>query len=110
MSLGKREFLRALGCASAAGLALGSYTGADAATAQRGLYDIPRFGQVSLLHMTDCHAQLLPLRFREPSVNIGVGGMQGRPPHLVGPVFRPTRCVRSTACQSPSSARRLRMG
>ena len=84
MSLGKREFLQALGCASAAGLALGTYTESDAATAQRGLYDIPRFGQVSLLHMTDCHAQLLPLRFREPSVNIGVAAMQGRPPHLVG--------------------------
>ena len=45
MSLGKREFLQALGCASAAGLALGRHAEADAATAQRGLYEIPRFGQ-----------------------------------------------------------------
>ena len=84
MSLREREFLQVIGCAAAAGLALGRHAEADAATAQRGLYDIPRFGRVSLLHMTDCHAQLLPLRFREPSVNLGVGPMRGRPPHLIG--------------------------
>ena len=49
------------------------------------LYDMPRLRRdVSFLHMTDCHAQLLPMRFREPSVNLGVGAMQGRLPHLVG--------------------------
>lgn len=48
------------------------------------LYDLPAFGNVSLLHFTDCHAQLLPLYFREPSVNIGVGRAAGQPPHLVG--------------------------
>jgi S-sulfosulfanyl-L-cysteine sulfohydrolase len=40
-----------------------------------------------VLHMTDTHAQLLPAHFREPSVNIGIGGMAGRPPHLVGQAF-----------------------
>ena len=84
MSLSKREFLQVLGAASAAGLALGRYADADAATAQQGLYELPNFGNVSLLHMTDCHAQLLPIHFREPSVNIGIGGMQGQLPHLVG--------------------------
>ena len=39
---------------------------------------------MSLLHITDCHAQLLPSYFREPSVNLGVGAMQGQLPHLVG--------------------------
>src|SRR6201999_2718296 len=37
--------------------------------------------------MTDTHAQLLPVYFREPSVNLGIGAMQGRPPHLVGRAF-----------------------
>ena len=48
------------------------------------MYDLPAFGNLSLLHFTDCHAQLLPVHFREPSVNIGVGGALGKAPHLVG--------------------------
>jgi S-sulfosulfanyl-L-cysteine sulfohydrolase len=84
MSLSKREFLQVLGAASVAGMNLGQHANADAATAQAGLYELPPFGNVSLLHMTDCHAQLLPIRFREPSVNLGFGSMQGQLPHLVG--------------------------
>ena len=84
MNLSKREFLQVMASASAAGLALGQYADADAATAERGLYDLPPFGNVSLLHMTDCHAQLKPIYFREPSVNLGLAGMRGQLPHLVG--------------------------
>ena len=84
MSLSKREFLQVLGAASVAGMGLGRYADADAATAEQGLYDIPRVGQVSFLHMTDCHAQLKPIYFREPNVNLGLGSMQGKLPHLVG--------------------------
>ncbi|HUI95463.1 MAG TPA: thiosulfohydrolase SoxB [Xanthobacteraceae bacterium] len=51
------------------------------------LYDIGRFGNARVLHMTDTHAQLAPVHFREPSVNIGVGSMAGKPPHLVGQAF-----------------------
>ena len=87
MSMSKRDFLQVLGAASAAGMGLGRWAEADAATASQGLYELPRFGQVSFLHMTDCHAQLRPLRFREPSVNLGVGTMQGQWPHLVGEPF-----------------------
>jgi sulfur-oxidizing protein SoxB len=51
------------------------------------LYDIGRFGNVRLLHLTDTHAQLQPVYFREPSVNIGISAMRGQPPHLVGRAF-----------------------
>ena len=84
MSLSKREFMQVLGAASVAGMALGRHAEADAATAQKGLYDVPKFGNVSFLHMTDCHAQLKPIYFREPSLNLGLGGQKGQLPHLVG--------------------------
>ncbi|MBS0302030.1 MAG: thiosulfohydrolase SoxB [Proteobacteria bacterium] len=84
MNLTKREFMQVLGAASAAGLGLGRFADASAQTAAEGLYDLPRFGNVSFLHMTDCHAQLKPIYFREPSVNLGVADMKGRLPHLVG--------------------------
>ena len=78
--MNRREFLSTLAAAAAYGVPL------DAARAQvtQSLYDVPRFGNVSLLHFTDCHAQLLPSYFREPSANIGVGMAAGRFPHLVG--------------------------
>jgi sulfur-oxidizing protein SoxB len=82
--LNRREFLHVLAVAAAGGLPL------DAVRAQRaGFYDRPRFGNAHFLHFTDCHAQLLPVHFREPNVNLGIGGMAGRPPHLVGePLLR----------------------
>ena len=48
------------------------------------MYDVPPFGNVHFLHFTDCHAQLLPVYFREPDVNLGVNEAYGKPPHLVG--------------------------
>src|SRR5258708_977509 len=75
----RREFIRVLAAATVAGFVLDRRAaGADA------LYDPPKFGNVSLLHFTDCHAQLRPVYFREPSVNLGVGAAANRPPHLVG--------------------------
>ena len=88
MSLSKRDFMQVLAAASVAGMPLARHADADAATAELALYDLPPLGRgpgfVSFLHMTDCHAQLKPIHFREPSVNLGVGGMQGQLPHLVG--------------------------
>ncbi len=78
----RREFVRLLGMAAAAGLPISQASEAQAAT--DGFYNLPRFGNVHLLHFTDCHAQLLPIHFREPSVNIGVGAASGKLPHLVG--------------------------
>lgn len=85
MSLSRREFMQLLAAASAAGMAL-DHRDALAATAGAGerLYDVPAFGNVSFLHFTDCHAQLTPVYFREPSVNLGVGDATGKAPHLVG--------------------------
>jgi S-sulfosulfanyl-L-cysteine sulfohydrolase len=84
MNLSKREFLQVLGAGTVAGMGLGRWAQADAATASEALYDVPKFGNVSFLHMTDCHAQLKPIYFREPNVNLGVGSMNGNLPHLVG--------------------------
>jgi S-sulfosulfanyl-L-cysteine sulfohydrolase len=84
MNLSKRELLQVLGAGAAAGMGLGRWANADAQTASEGLYEIPKFGTVSFLHMTDCHAQLKPIHFREPSINLGIGSMQGKLPHLVG--------------------------
>ncbi len=81
----RREFLRLLALAAAAGASL--RPGLSAAQAAQELYQLPPFGKLSLLHMTDAHAQLLPVYFREPSVNLGVGDAAGRPPHLVGEAF-----------------------
>jgi sulfur-oxidizing protein SoxB len=78
VTLSRREFLQALAAAAAAGLPL------DSRPQEEAFYDLPSFGNVSLLHFTDCHAQLLPMSFREPDVNLGVGGAANRPPHLVG--------------------------
>lgn len=81
----RREFLRLLALAAAAGGSL--RTGLSTAQAAAELYDAPPFGNVSLLHLTDVHAQLLPVHFREPSVNLGTGENAGKPPHLVGDAF-----------------------
>jgi sulfur-oxidizing protein SoxB len=82
--MNRREFLQAVAAASVAGLPVDSRAALDL-SAGASFYDgIERFGNVSLLHYTDCHAQLLPVHFREPSVNLGVGAAKGHPPHLVG--------------------------
>ena len=77
----RREFLRLLALAAAAGASLRAGTSEAEAAAE--LYGAPAFGNLSLLHLTDVHAQLLPVYFREPSVNLG----SGAPPHLVGNAF-----------------------
>ena len=86
MSLSRRDFLQALAIASAGGMSLQSNFANAQSTAQK-FYDLPKFGNVHFLHYTDCHAQLLPIYFREPNVNLGIGGQEGKTPHLVGEHF-----------------------
>ena len=76
----RRELLRVLGAAAAVGFG----TAAKAADPYAAPAPFKGPGAVSLLHMTDCHAQLKPIYFREPNVNLGLGGQAGQWPHLVG--------------------------
>ncbi len=83
MHMNRREFLQLLAVAAASGMALDSKS-ALAGKAPANFYEVPRHGNVSFLHFTDCHAQLLPVWFREPNVNLGVGDSYGKTPHIVG--------------------------
>src|SRR3954452_24276199 len=83
MAMRRRSFLQLAGAAG-----LSPAWSRIARTAEStGVYDFQRFGNARILHITDTHAQLLPVHFREPSVNIGIGSMAGQPPHLVGRAF-----------------------
>ena len=86
--LSRRDFMQV---ALAAGALTGSGRLARLSAKQKlSQDDLLRFqgkGQVTLLHMTDCHGQLMPHYFREPSVNLGVGDVHGLPPHLTGADF-----------------------
>jgi sulfur-oxidizing protein SoxB len=85
MNIGRRDFMQILAIASAAGMTLEHHAvlAAEAGASER-LYELPAFGNVSFMHFTDCHAQLMPIYFREPNVNLGITGSVGKAPHLVG--------------------------
>src|SRR6202050_1403253 len=83
MTIRRRDFLGLTGAAALSGGLSRIARAADSPS----VYDLERFGNARILHMTDTHAQLLPVYLREPSVNLGIGAMQGRPPHLVGRAF-----------------------
>src|SRR6187431_3583243 len=85
MTVRRRDFLTLAGAATLSGAL--PRVGAQAADTNAGVYDLDRFGNARILHITDTHAQLRPVFFREPSVNLGVGPMRGNPPHLVGRAF-----------------------
>src|ERR1700760_1832185 len=79
----RRQLLQAVTVSTLAGL----LPRGIARAADDDLYDVGRFGHARILHTTDTHAQLAPVHFREPSVNIGIADMAGRPPHPVGRAF-----------------------
>ena len=82
MTISRREFIRLVGLAGAAGMLPRSIFAEMRQPSD--LYEVPKFGNVTLLHITDTHAQLNPIYFREPNVNIGIGPAFGKAPHLVG--------------------------
>ena len=82
MSFSRREFLQVMGAAAVAGLVPGTLRASQHSSTNP--YDFAQFGNVSLMHYTDCHAQLNPIYFREPHINLGIADMFGNPPHLVG--------------------------
>ena len=86
--------MQALAIASAGGMSLQSNF-ANAQTTAHKFYDLPKFGNVHFLHFTDCHAQLLPIYFREPNVNLGIGAQEGKTPHLVGEYFLKANGIKS---------------
>ena len=93
--LTRRDFLQ-VAAATAAMTGLQGQVGRAAASqaiSQDSLLEFESLGQVTLLNFTDCHAQLMPLYFREPSVNIGVGEVHGLPPHLTGKAALETAMV-----------------
>lgn len=87
----RREFGQAALAASVitAGSGLGGVgrAAAQGRLTQEELLKFDAVGNVTLVHVTDIHGQLMPLHFREPSVNIGVGEAAGKVPHLSGEAF-----------------------
>jgi sulfur-oxidizing protein SoxB len=83
----RRELLQ-VGAATAALAAGGGFTRAMAQQlSEAELLKFDALGNVTLLHVADIHGQLLPVYFREPSINLGVGAARGQPPHLTGSDF-----------------------
>lgn len=89
--LSRRDFLQTSFAASAivgvSGFGNWAKLSAQQKLTQNQLLDFETTGNVTLVHLTDCHAQLKPVWFREPSINIGVGEAAGKPPHISGEAF-----------------------
>lgn len=90
--ISRRDFLQASMAASAiygaSGFGNWGKLAAQQALSQNDLLNFDTFGNVSLMHITDIHAQLKPIYFREPEVNLGVGANRGVVPHITGADFR----------------------
>jgi len=82
--LSRREFVYMMSVLGAAPVFANSHTRSVETNKLEDYYKLKNFGNVRLLHMTDSHAQLMPVYFREPSVNLGFHGNFGKPPHIVG--------------------------
>lgn len=90
--ISRRDFLQVSMAASAlvgaSGFGTWGRLAAQQSLTQDQLLQFDTYGNISLIHITDIHAQLKPIYFREPSVNLGVGGNKGHVPHITGADFR----------------------
>jgi S-sulfosulfanyl-L-cysteine sulfohydrolase len=90
--ISRRDFLQVSMAASAlvgaSGFGNWGRLAAQQSLTQDQLLEFDTYGNISLIHITDIHAQLKPIYFREPSVNLGVGGNKGHVPHITGADFR----------------------
>ena len=90
--ISRRDFLQATAAASAlvtsSGLGPLGRVAAQQRLTQADILKFDPLGTVTILYVTDTHAQLMPLHYREPSVNLGVGEVKGLPPHLTDAAFR----------------------
>ncbi|MDB2610471.1 thiosulfohydrolase SoxB [Amylibacter sp.] len=86
--ISRRDFLQATVAASAI-YGAGSFTRASAqqSLSQDKLLEFNTTGNVTLIHITDIHGQLNPVYFREPEINLGIGSVNGLPPHVTGKDF-----------------------
>ncbi|MFT6557656.1 thiosulfohydrolase SoxB [Sneathiella sp.] len=85
----RRDFLQ-VSCATVGLLGFGTdfvRASARQTLTQDDLLNFESVGNVTITHITDIHAQLVPIYFREPSINLGVGEMSGLPPHITGKEF-----------------------
>ncbi len=90
--ISRRDFLQvsmdASALVGASGFGNWGRLAAQQSLTQDQLLEFDTYGNISLIHITDIHAQLKPIYFREPSVNLGVGGNKGHVPHITGADFR----------------------
>ena len=90
--ISRRDFLQVSMAASAlygaSGFGNWGRVAAQQRLSQDDLLNFDTFGNVTLIHVTDIHAQMKPIYFREPEINLGVGGARGQMPHITGADFR----------------------
>ena len=90
--ISRRDFLQVSMAASAlygaSGFGNWGRLAAQQQLTQDDLLNFDTFGNVTLIHVTDIHAQMKPIYFREPEINLGVGGARGQMPHITGADFR----------------------
>jgi sulfur-oxidizing protein SoxB len=90
--ISRRDFLQVSMAASAllgsSGFGNWARLAAQQSLTQDQLLQFDTYGNISLIHVTDIHAQLMPIYFREPEINLGVGANKGHVPHITGADFR----------------------